>query len=59
MNSPGQQQGSPLGITQLAGNCNDDFSNEVPSGMQRSSGAMDDPSWPYEAEDLEVVLQKF
>lgn len=54
VNSPGQQQGSPLGITQLAGNCNDDFSNDLSPGMQRSSGAMDDPSWPYEAEDLEI-----
>ncbi|KAL3284723.1 hypothetical protein HHI36_018869 [Cryptolaemus montrouzieri] len=54
INSPGQQQGSPLGITQLANNYNDDFSSEMTSTMQRSSGAIDDPSWPYAAEDLEI-----
>ncbi|RZB94458.1 transcriptional activator cubitus interruptus, partial [Asbolus verrucosus] len=54
VNSPGhQQQGSPLGTTQLAGGCNDDFSGEMPTTVQRA-GPIDDPAWPYEAEDLEI-----
>ncbi|XP_063919971.1 transcriptional activator cubitus interruptus isoform X2 [Zophobas morio] len=54
VNSPGhQQQGSPLGATQLAGGCNDDFSTDMTTTVQRN-GPMDDPAWPYDAEDLEV-----
>ncbi|XP_068895219.1 transcriptional activator cubitus interruptus isoform X2 [Tenebrio molitor] len=54
VNSPGhQQQGSPLGATQLAGGCNDDFSGDMATAVQRT-GPMDDPAWPYEAEDLEI-----
>lgn len=56
INSPGQQQqGSPLGATQLAGGCNDDFAGDLSSTGQRT-GPIDDPAWPYEAEDLEVKL---
>ncbi|XP_044270412.1 transcriptional activator cubitus interruptus isoform X2 [Tribolium madens] len=54
VNSPGhQQQGSPLGATQLAGGCNDDFSGDLTTAVQRN-GPMDDPAWPYDAEDLEI-----
>ncbi|KAK4873021.1 hypothetical protein RN001_015050 [Aquatica leii] len=54
INSPGQQQqGSPLGANQLTGGCHDDLSGEVSSSMQRN-GPLDDPSWPYDAEDLEI-----
>ncbi|KAK5640140.1 hypothetical protein RI129_010951 [Pyrocoelia pectoralis] len=52
VNSPGQQQqGSPLGATQLAGGCHDDLTTEVPT-LQRNP--IDDPAWPYDAEDLEI-----
>lgn len=59
-NSPGhQQQGSPLGVTQLAGGCHDDISTDIPTTVQRT-GPIDDPAWPYDAEDLEVIiLMKF
>ncbi|KAF5296196.1 hypothetical protein FQA39_LY12650 [Lamprigera yunnana] len=53
INSPGQQQGSPLGTTQLTGGCHDDVPGEVSSTMPRN-GPLDDPSWPYDAEDLEI-----
>ncbi|KAF5297393.1 hypothetical protein FQR65_LT01324 [Abscondita terminalis] len=53
INSPGQQQGSPLGANQLTGGCHDDLSGEVSSTIQRN-GPLDDPSWPYDAEDLEI-----
>nr|XP_015833512.1 PREDICTED: transcriptional activator cubitus interruptus [Tribolium castaneum] len=54
VNSPGhQQQGSPLGATQLAGGCNDDFPGDMTTGVPRN-GPMDDPAWPYDAEDLEI-----
>lgn len=56
VNSPGQQHGSPLGVTQLAGGFNDDFSNETILTVQRN-GPLDDPAWPYDAEDLEVSQQ--
>ncbi|KAB0792111.1 hypothetical protein PPYR_14072 [Photinus pyralis] len=52
VNSPGQQQqGSPLGATHLAGGCHDDLTAEVPA-LQRNP--IDDPAWPYDAEDLEI-----
>ncbi|XP_022913354.1 transcriptional activator cubitus interruptus isoform X2 [Onthophagus taurus] len=60
VNSPGQQQqGSPLGITQLAGGCVDDISGDaVPSNR---TGPLDDPAWPYDADleidDLPIVLR--
>ncbi|KAG5884381.1 hypothetical protein JTB14_026482 [Gonioctena quinquepunctata] len=53
VNSPGQhQQGSPLGATQLAGHggFNDDLTGDLGGNLQ--SG--DDPSWAYDAEDLEI-----
>lgn len=53
INSPGQQQGSPLGGTQLAGGCHDDIAGDGSSAVQ-GTGPMDDPAWPYDAEDLEV-----
>lgn len=53
INSPGQQQGSPLGGTQLAGGCHDDIAGDTSSTVQ-GTGPMDDPAWPYDAEDLEV-----
>lgn len=59
INSPGQQQGSPLGATQLAGGCHDDLAGD--SASTQPAVAMDDPAWPYDAEDLEVkyfFLQK-
>lgn len=55
VNSPGQQQGSPLGATQLAGSCHDDISGEAASAVQRN-GPLDDPAWPYDTEDLEVSV---
>lgn len=55
VNSPGQQQGSPLGATQLAGGCNDDLGNDPASTVQATM-PIDDPAWPYDAEDLEVRL---
>lgn len=54
INSPGhQQQGSPLGATQLAGGFNDDFSADLAGNIQRNEPT-DDPSWAYDAEDLEI-----
>nr|XP_023018240.1 transcriptional activator cubitus interruptus isoform X2 [Leptinotarsa decemlineata] len=53
INSPGQhQQGSPLETTQLAGQggFNDDLSGDLGSNLQPG----DDPSWAYDAEDLEI-----
>lgn len=52
INSPGQQQGSPLGATQLAGGCHDDLAGD--SASTQPAVPMDDPAWPYDAEDLEV-----
>lgn len=52
VNSPGQQQGSPLGARQLANGCQDDLSGEI-SFVQRT-GPLDDPAWPYDAEDLGI-----
>lgn len=54
INSPGQQQGSPLGATQLASGCHDDLAGD--SATMQTGGPMDDPAWPYDAEDLEVIL---
>ncbi|KAJ8972480.1 hypothetical protein NQ314_000173 [Rhamnusium bicolor] len=55
VNSPGhQQQGSPLGATQLAGGFNDDFSTDMTNNIQRTTEPSDDPSWTYDAEDLEI-----
>ncbi|XP_065160732.1 transcriptional activator cubitus interruptus isoform X2 [Atheta coriaria] len=52
VNSPGhQQQGSPLGVTQLAGGFGDDLAD---ASVQRAGGPLDDPAWPYDAEDLEI-----
>lgn len=53
VNSPGQQQGSPIGAMQLSGGCHDELSGDNISGVQRN-GPLDDPAWPYDAEDLEV-----
>ncbi|KAJ8946110.1 hypothetical protein NQ318_010409 [Aromia moschata] len=55
VNSPGhQQQGSPLGATQLAGGFNDEFPADLANNMQRTAEPADDPSWAYDAEDLEI-----
>lgn len=55
INSPSQQQqGSPLGATQLVGGFNDDFSTDMGNNISRTAEPSDDPSWVYEAEDLEI-----
>ncbi|XP_017768085.1 PREDICTED: transcriptional activator cubitus interruptus isoform X2 [Nicrophorus vespilloides] len=62
VNSPGhQQQGSPLGATQLAGGgFQDEFPADVAGNVRRT---MDDPAWPYdsdgglEIDDLPVVIR--
>lgn len=58
-NSPGQQQhDSPLGgATQLAGGgCHDDLGGDPGSisNNLRGVGPLEDPAWPYDAEDLEI-----
>lgn len=54
VNSPSQhQQGSPLGTTQLVGGFNDDFAADI-NNISRTAEPTDDPSWVYEAEDLEI-----
>lgn len=58
VNSPGQQQGSPIGAMQLSGGCHDELSGDNLSGVQRN-GPLDDPAWPYDAEDLEVRKPTF
>ncbi|KAJ8919640.1 hypothetical protein NQ315_006166 [Exocentrus adspersus] len=55
INSPGhQQQESPLGATQLANGFQDDCAGDLTGNLQRNSEPVDDPSWAYEAEDLEI-----
>lgn len=40
--------------TQLTGGCHDDGSNDITSAIQRIA-PLDEPSWQYDAEDLEVT----
>lgn len=59
-NSPGQHHDSPLGATQLVGgSCHEDqvTNNDMGSNTQQRNGPVDDPAWPYEAEDLEVNIK--
>ncbi|XP_018334384.1 transcriptional activator cubitus interruptus isoform X2 [Agrilus planipennis] len=53
INSPSQQQGSPLGVNQGTGGCQDEGNGDGISTIQRTV-PIDDPSWPYDAEDLEI-----
>ncbi|KAI4471002.1 transcriptional activator [Holotrichia oblita] len=53
INSPGQQQGSPLGATHLTSGCHDEVSNDIAATVQRNA-QLDDPSWHYDTEDLEI-----
>ncbi|XP_072376701.1 uncharacterized protein ci isoform X2 [Diabrotica undecimpunctata] len=53
VNSPGQQQqGSPLGATQLAGLGG--FNDDLPGDIGGTLGPSDDMPWTYDAEDLEI-----
>ncbi|XP_044735139.1 transcriptional activator cubitus interruptus [Chrysoperla carnea] len=52
-NSPGGQQGSPLGNA-AGGGCHDDVEAHVDGVVSGVTAAMEDPAWPYDAEDLEI-----
>ncbi|XP_056648164.1 transcriptional activator cubitus interruptus [Diorhabda sublineata] len=52
VNSPGHQQGSPLGTTQLAGLGG--FNDDLPNDIGGTIGPSDDIPWAYDAEDLEI-----
>lgn len=55
INSPSQQQqGSPLGATQLVGGFNDDYSADISNNISGTAEPTDDPSWVYEPEDLDI-----
>lgn len=55
INSPSQQQqGSPLGATQLVGGFNDDYSADIGNNISGAAEPTDDPSWAYEPEDLDI-----
>ncbi|GLV32090.1 cubitus interruptus [Carabus blaptoides fortunei] len=58
-NSPGQQHDSPLGGgggMGAGGGCHDDLGTGDPTAVTAAHRVcpMDDPHWPYDAEDLEI-----